>query len=82
MVCTSDRLARNADGKAVGFDRVTTVLEEVSGKLRVRCCRQSMRAQLIGHTFARRTTDGAGQRDILLAGAAVEQVAAVGAEDE
>jgi hypothetical protein len=81
MVCTSDRLARNADGKAVGFDRVTTVLEEVSGKLRVRCC-QSMRARLLWHTFTRRTTDGAGQRDILFAGAAVEQVAAVGAEDE
>lgn len=30
MVCTSDLFARRAEGNAVGFDRVTTVLEEVS----------------------------------------------------
>jgi hypothetical protein len=30
MVCTSDLFARNADGKAEGFDRVTIVLIDVS----------------------------------------------------
>lgn len=30
MVCTSDRFARSAEGKAVGFDCVTTVLDDVS----------------------------------------------------
>lgn len=30
MVCTSERFARSDDGKAVGFDCVTTVLDEVS----------------------------------------------------
>ena len=37
---------------------------------------------LLWHTFASRTADSAGQRDILLARTAVEQVAAVGAENE
>lgn len=31
MVCTSDRFARRAEGKASGLERVTTVLEDVSG---------------------------------------------------
>jgi hypothetical protein len=30
MVCTSDLFARNADGKAEGFDRVMIVLTDVS----------------------------------------------------
>lgn len=29
-VCTSDRFARKAEGKAVGLETVTTVLEDVS----------------------------------------------------
>jgi hypothetical protein len=30
IVCTSERFARSAEGKAVGFEWVTTVLEDVS----------------------------------------------------
>ena len=30
MVCTSDLFARNDDGKAVGLETVTTVLDDVS----------------------------------------------------
>jgi hypothetical protein len=30
MVCTSERFARNEDGKAVGLETVTTVLDDVS----------------------------------------------------
>jgi hypothetical protein len=32
MVCTSERFARRAEGKAVGLETVTTVLEEVSAR--------------------------------------------------
>jgi hypothetical protein len=34
IVCTSDRFARREDGKAVGFECVTTVLDEVSEESR------------------------------------------------
>jgi hypothetical protein len=30
MVCTSERFARNEDGKAVGLETVTTVFDDVS----------------------------------------------------
>jgi hypothetical protein len=80
MVWTSLRFARNDDGKAVGFECVTTVLEEVSvisrqDLLFVAC-------KFGWPTFAGRAADRAGQDNIPLPGAAVEQVAAVGAEDE
>ena len=39
MVWTSERFARSAEGKAVGFERVTTVLEEVSVTSQGRCWR-------------------------------------------
>jgi hypothetical protein len=83
MVCTSDRFARRDDGKAVGLECVMTVLEEVSEanmRLDVACLHALY--ELSRHTFARGTADGACQGDILFACTAVEQIAAVVAEDE
>lgn len=82
MVCTSDLFARNADGKAVGLERVTTVLEDVSEA----CCERllvcDVPRHLYWHTFAGCAADGAGQNDVLLSSAAIKQVTAFGAEDQ
>jgi hypothetical protein len=80
-VCTSDRFARKVEGKAVGLECVTTVLEDVSVENACQCLPAHVRI-MYWHTFAGRTADGAGQDHVLLPGAAVEEVAAVGAEDE
>lgn len=81
IVCTSERLARNAEGKAVGLDTVTTVLEEVSvvfGQLEI------VSLYFLGHapTFAICTADSAGQDDILFAGTTIKKVSTVRAEDK
>lgn len=80
-VCTSDRFARSADGKAVGLETVTTVLEDVSvavGSVHVqRICLSQYQP-----TLAVCAANGAGQHDILFASTAVQKVSAVGAEDK
>lgn len=80
IVCTSERLARRAEGKAVGFECVTTVLDEVSEALSVltmnECSVQQMR------TFAGRAAHSASQNGIVFPSTAVKQITAVCAKDE
>lgn len=81
MVCTSDRFARKADGKAVGLETVTTVLEDVSAHVWSACYGLIWSAP-ISPTLAICAADSAGQDDILFASTAVEQISTVCAEDE
>jgi hypothetical protein len=70
-VCTSDRFARRAEGKAVGFECVTMVLDEVSAA-------QQTLATLLGlcdgqeRTFACSSTNLTSQNGVLFASATVE----------
>lgn len=79
MACTSDRFVRKADGKAVGLECVTTVLEEVSAYTRSAFVYAITLRQ---RTFACSTTNGASQGHIFLPSATVEQVTTVVAEDK
>jgi hypothetical protein len=87
MVWTSDRFARNDDGKAVGLETVTTVLDDVSNDdMSIPGPQSSVYRR--AHTSASRAADFAGEDRFvralvfLLPCARIQQVAAVKAEDE
>ena len=80
MVCTSDRFARRADGKADGLERVMMVFEDVSE--RNKPVANTWERNGGRCTFTQGTTDLAGQDSIPFSCTAIEQVPTVGAEDE
>ena len=87
MVWTSDRFARNDDGKAVGLETVTTVLDDVS-KVDLSIPGPQTSVYRRAHTSASSAADFAGEDRFLralvflLPCARIQQVAAIKAEDE
>jgi hypothetical protein len=83
-VCTSDFFARRDDGNAVGFERVTTTLEEASNWLSAAEHMQVKKRQQSEvknvETFTRGATDVTNQYGFPITGAAIEEIPTVSAE--
>ena len=80
IVCTSERLARSADGRSDGLDLVTTTFAEVSiDESSVTVCREKAAHS---RTLAYGAAHGASQCLDLRACASIEQVSAVIAEHQ